>query len=247
MALITEWKCAEEIQFSLKDAGRVGIISCDICANFSDTGGARGTRYMKRLLEEWGKTVVMHKCVMGCCSEEIARQALRIYRRQLQGCEALVVLSCSSGVQNVIACDPGMKVVASLDTVGSAVITSHRDSPEASSICSFCGQCVLAYTGGICPICACPEGRLYGPCDAYEEADGRCVLDNSLRCVWKDIETRWDAAGLHEIARLREAGNGTELHSPSARTAPPFARKLLGWVAVRLSQARLGTFLGWIR
>ena len=172
---------------------------------------------------------------------------MRIYRKQLEGCEALVVLSCSSGVQNVMSCDPGMKVVGALDTMGTAVITNHRDSPEASSICSFCGQCVLAYTGGICPICGCPEGRLYGPCDAYDEADGSCVLYPSRRCVWEEIEARCDAAGLQEIERLREGGNGAELRSPAARTAPPFARKMLGWVAVRLSGARLGTFFGWIR
>ncbi len=247
MALITRWKSAEEIQFALKDAGRVGIISCDICANFFDTGGARGMRYMKGLLEEWGKTVVMHKCVLGCCSEEIIREALRIYRKHLEGCEALVVLSCSAGVQNVMVCAPGMKVAGALDTLGTAVITGRRDRHEASSICSFCGQCVLAYTGGICPVYGCPEGRLYGPCDAYDDAEGTCVLDPTLKCIWKEIETRWDGAGLRAVKRLREEGNCTQLHSPPSRTAPPFARKMLGWTAVRLSGARLGTFFGWIR
>ena len=163
------------------------------------------------------------------------------------GCEALVVLSCSAGIQNVMACDPGIKVVAALDTLGTAVITGRRDRHEASSICSFCGQCVLGYTGGICPIYGCPEGRLYGPCEAYDEADGRCVLDPGRRCVWKEIEARVDAADLRAVERLRGEGNRTELCGESARTAPPFARKMLGWVAVRLSQARLGTFFGWIR
>ncbi|MBN2026104.1 MAG: methylenetetrahydrofolate reductase C-terminal domain-containing protein [Actinobacteria bacterium] len=247
MSLITTWKSAEEIRFSLQDVGMVGIVSCDICANFFDTGGTRGMRYMAGLLEEWGKTVVVQKCILGCCSEEIIRQALRIYRKPLAGCEALVVLSCSAGVQNVMACDPGMKVVGALDTLGTAVITGRRDRHEASSICSFCGQCVLAYTGGICPVDGCPEGRLYGPCEGYDDAGGMCVLDTGRRCVWKEIEARGDAADLRAIERLRRDGNRTELRGPSARTAPPFARKMLGWVAVRLSQVRLGTFFGWIR
>jgi ferredoxin len=247
MSLATRWKSAEEIRFSLQDIDRVGIISCDICANFCETGGVKGMRYMKGLLEEWGKTVVMQKCVLGCCSEEIMRQALRIKHGSLTNCEALVVLGCSAGVQNIITCDTGKRVVGALDTVGSAVITRRRDSPKALSICTFCGQCVIAYTGGICPVYECPKGQLYGPCDDYDEADGRCVAEPGRQCVWKEIGARWDEESLREIKRLREEGDGVELHSTPARTIPLFARKMLGWLAVRLSDAHLGTFFGWIR
>jgi hypothetical protein len=247
MALLTSWKSAGELQFALKDASRVGIISCDICANFCDTGGARGVRYMKGLLEKWGKTVVMGKSVLGCCSEGIVKEALRTYRRPLSKCEALVVLSCSAGVQNIMSCDPGIKVVGALDTMGSEVITGRRDDPEASSICSFCGQCVIPYTGGICPVYGCPEGRIYGPCEAYEEAGGMCVLDTSRRCVWKEIEARWDEEALREVRRLREEGDVTELRTPPAGKTPPVLGRILSWVVVRLSEARIGTFLSWVR
>jgi len=247
MAIATRWKSAEEIQFSLRDAARVGIISCDICANFCDTGGIKGMRYMKGLLEKWGKTVVMQKCVLGCCSEEIMKQALRIYRKSLLSCDTLVILSCSSGIQNIMLCEPGITVIVALDTVGSEVITRRRDHPTAESICSFCGRCVLAYTGGICPIDQCPEGRLYGPCDEHPEAGGWCVVDPRRKCVWNEIEARWDTADLQEIRRLREEGEGGELCGPAAEIAPPVLRKMLGWIAVRLSQADLGTFFGWIK
>lgn len=247
MSLATRWKSGEEIRFSLEGVDRVGVVSCDICANFCDTGGVKGLRYMKGLLEEWGKTVVMQECVLGCCSEEIMRQAFRINRRSLASCEALVVLGCSAGIQNIMSCGTGKRVVGALDTVGSAVITRRRDNPHASSICTFCGQCVIAYTGGICPIHECPRGQLYGPCDEYDETDGRCAIEPGRQCVWTEIMEIWDEEGLREIERLREEGGGGELHSIPARSIPLFLRKMLGWLAVRLSDAHLGTFFGWIR
>jgi hypothetical protein len=53
----TEYKSADEIKFSMKDYERIGILTCSICANLSDTGGKAGLELIGGLCEEWGKKV----------------------------------------------------------------------------------------------------------------------------------------------------------------------------------------------
>jgi len=188
----------------------------------------------------------MGKCILACCSDEIMRQALRIYRRVLERCDVLVVLSCSTGVQTAMLCEPDLPVSSVLDTVGSAVITRRDDHPLSRSTCSMCGHCVLAYTGETCPLDGCPAGMLYQPCDDYPREGDRCSLDPHRECVWKGIEERGDPVALQEVKCLHEEEDIAGLAGPAARTTPPFLRRMIGWGAVRLSGAGLGRFISWI-
>lgn len=227
----TKWKPIEEIKYSLGNARKVAILSCGICANLCNTGGKIGIKVLKGLLEEWGKKVIFARSVMGCCPEEIVRQALRVYRKPISRSDILLILSCSSGVKAAFLCDPGVPVVGVLDSIGSLLV-SRQDNLITSSICTSCGTCVISYTGGICPRAECPEKKKYGPCGKFPGEGSKCTVEPDRDCVWKEISKIGDVNALKQLSQLHKDG-GEEPLSPRVKLTPGFLRKLTGWVAAR--------------
>jgi hypothetical protein len=54
--------------------------------------------------------------------------------------------------------------------------------------CAGCGDCVLGWTGGLCPIARCAKKLLNGPCGG--SSDGVCEVDKDTDCVWQLIYDR---------------------------------------------------------
>ncbi len=243
----SQWKSLNEIRRSLETARTVSILSCAGCANICGTGGAGGIKTIKPLLEEWGKQVALAKVALFCCSEETVRQALRPHRKNLRRSDALIVLSCSSGVKSTFLNRPGIPVVAVLDTVGTSPITRQEET-IARGACTGCGHCVITYTGGICPIAHCPSMRKYEPCPKRPENAERCVVRADRPCVWTEIAGRGDVAALKALGEAHRAQGGhteelTSCQDPLARRP---ARTFTGWLL-----ARGGRFFGiiarWMR
>jgi len=228
----SDWKSAEEIEYSLRDAQNITIFACGVCANLSETGGYRGLKFLKKFLEEKGKVVVAAKCVTACCAEEIMRQAVRIHKKHISKSDALVVISCAAGVKSAFLCSPGIPVVAAADSVGSVPVSRQYDL-VARSRCTNCGLCVISYTGGICPLSECPAGKKYEPCARFNRDHPRCALDPFKDCVWKEIEARGDLAALKELERIHQAAEGKRLSLPPGNPSPFFMRKLSGWMVAR--------------
>lgn len=200
----TEWKSPSEIKFNVGDCKSVTIFSCATCANLSGTGGKEGVRYMRRLLGEWGVKVVSSRIVITCCPLAVMSNAIKHHKRYLEKSDGLIVLACSSGVKSAMICDPGIKVVNVLDTLGPVTVGAHCDDPRAGSLCKSCEQCVITFTDGICPVSECPLGKLYGPCkNAPKEGDpDRCFTDPKRECVWVKIRERGDIEKLGQLKAL---------------------------------------------
>jgi hypothetical protein len=151
----TKLKSAEEIQQSLKVFRRVALFSCAACANLSDVGVMRGMEFVQGLLAEFGKEVVTAKIVLGCCAEAVMRQAWRTYLQPLSRLDALVVISCASGMKSAFLCNFDASVIAACDSIGNAAVALINESVDemtARSLCTSCGRCVISYTSGICPM-----------------------------------------------------------------------------------------------
>lgn len=226
----TAWKPAEELRYLLEDTKRVSIFSCGVCANLSGTGGARGSKYLAKVLERWGKKVDCAECVVACCSVEIMRQALRRKSSVIRLSDALVIISCAAGVKSAFLCKPGIPIIPAVDSVGSVPV-SHADDPIAFSRCTNCGSCVIALTGGICPLSECPTRMKYKPCARYGEAGKRCVMDASRNCIWTEIEHRGDLEALEALRRLHEKRDDLErMVFPARRHSPKPLRRISGFV-----------------
>jgi hypothetical protein len=59
--------------------------------------------------------------------------------------------------------------------------------------CQACGNCVLAATGGICPVSRCAKRLLNGPCGGV--SNGKCEINRELDCAWCLIVNRLEALG----------------------------------------------------
>jgi len=229
----TEWKSKAEIQYSLGNADRVSILSCAACANLCDKGGSVGIRILKKLLKEWNKEVVFSSCITACCSEEIMRQALKRHRRKISRSDALIVLSCSSGVKSACLCETEVPVIAVLDTVGITPIT-HQDNTLTRSLCTTCDHCVIAYTGGICPLAECPARKKYGPCKDYPKHGTQCAIDPNIDCVWKDIEKTGDLPALKRLEQLHKTEGASRFRSDIIGwKSPSLLRTIAGKIAAR--------------
>ncbi len=161
-------------------------------------------------------------------------QAVRIHLRPVRSkCDALVMLSCAGGIKTAFLCNPGIPVVAALDSIGSGMVT-RQNNPVALSQCVTCGHCVLTFTGGICPISECPSKKKYGPCKKAEEQEDQCVVSKNRLCIWKEISKRGDLAQLNELGKLHKKRSLTRIPATESKTTPMPIRKFSGWFMARI-------------
>lgn len=231
--LLSSWKSREELEFMLNGMRQVAVFSCSFCANLNGTGGPEALGRMKELLKDLGIKAVVVKTVNICCSEEIMKQAVRIHLSRVRGkCDGLVMMSCAGGVKNAFLCDPGMPVIAALDSMGSGVITRKKD-PVADSHCMACGHCVIAYTGGICPVSECPARKKYGPCFKSHDSE-TCAVDATKPCIWREIEKRGNPDLLKALENLHKNLAYERMPAVHRKPTPGFMRTFSGWFMARI-------------
>ncbi|MBU4174598.1 MAG: methylenetetrahydrofolate reductase C-terminal domain-containing protein [Actinobacteria bacterium] len=189
----TEYKSADEIKFSMRNYERIGILSCSVCANLSDTGGKKGLELMKGLCEEWGKDVTGF-LVFGACVGSLMEYTMSKYIEPIRSrLDALLVISCAGGIKASNLYSPGLPIVAACDSFGSMPLTPRggsHDSLVVDALCPICddGHCVISYTAGICPVTECPLESRYGFCENPPKAGSRkCTQDPGRNCVWVEI------------------------------------------------------------
>ena len=93
-------------------------------------------------------------------------------------------MTCGLGVQAVTAsvnkvCHPAC------DTVN---MGGSRGEWTGDERCLECGDCLLEYTGGICPLTACTKSLINGACGGASQ--GKCELDPDKDCGWELIYQR---------------------------------------------------------
>jgi len=179
--LISEQKPLEEILSYLDGEKNIFLIGCKGCAEGCESGGEQQVLEMKNTLEGKGKTIAGSSVIDMVCNETLAKMKLKAHKRELEAADSILVLTCGIGVQTVAgvvdkAVHPGCNTLSS----GGA----HAEWKEAER-CLECGDCMLEFTGGICPIARCSKHLLNGPCGGSQ--GGKCEVDPSIPCAWQLI------------------------------------------------------------
>ena len=108
--------------------------------------------------------------------------------KEVKGSDVVVSLACGIGVQAMARHFPDKWIVPGLNT-------TFLGLPEEQGIwteqCQACGNCMLAITGGICPVSRCAKRILNGPCGGSTK--GKCEIDSNLDCAWQLIVDRLKA------------------------------------------------------
>jgi hypothetical protein len=188
--IFTEIKEFDEILRSLEGHEKVFLIGCPVCATSWGTGGKQQVAEMAERLASAGKQCVAQMMPSeATCDQRVTRVDLRKQREALEQAEAVLVMSCGAGVQTVAS----LVELPTYPALNTLFLGRLQRLTLADERCVLCGECILAETGGICPLALCPKGLMNGPCGGYR--DGRCEADPEKDCAWVAIYERQRALG----------------------------------------------------
>jgi hypothetical protein len=131
------------------------------------------------------------------CEKTLIKSRLRNKVSQIKAADSILVMTCGVGVQATAAsvkkvCHPAC------DTVN---LGGSRGEWMGSERCMECGECLLEYTGGICPLTACTKGLINGQCGGASK--GKCELNPEKDCGWELIYNRLkDLGQLDKLKRF---------------------------------------------
>ncbi|MGD2174968.1 MAG: methylenetetrahydrofolate reductase C-terminal domain-containing protein [Candidatus Brocadiaceae bacterium] len=196
--LVTELKPEDEILGSLEGDARVFLLGCNGCASACETGGSEHLPAVQELLEDGGKAVSGCTTVDFLCDKSLVRSRLRPFAETIMASDCVLVVTCGVGVQ-CVADSVLRRVRPACNTVN---MGGSRGTWPGGERCAECGDCLLDYTGGICPITTCSKGMVNGPCGGTTP-DGKCEVDRQRDCGWHDIYQRLkDLEELDQMERI---------------------------------------------
>lgn len=190
-------KPLEEINNFIKPYKNVLVVGCGGCVSVCLAGGVKEVDVLiaeLRILQRREDTYV----VMDPYTVE--RQCNRVFFTELEPkrktYDAFVSLACGAGAQLLAEAFPEIPVFPGVNTV---FIGVDRRIGVYEEKCRACGECVLAYTGGICPVTRCAKGLFNGPCGGTNR--GMCEIDPNIPCAWNDIYERLKVQGRVDMIR----------------------------------------------
>jgi hypothetical protein len=195
---ITKQKALADIEKTLEKDLKVFLVGCGTCATMCRTGGKDEVLDMASKLADLGKTVTGSVVVPTVCDAQ-DKQAIAENSKAIEEADCILVMACAYGVQT-LALHAEKPVHPALDTL----FMGQEMSPGVfSEVCVQCGECVLAWTGGICPLTACPKGLLNGPCGGAK--GGKCEVSAAKDCAWEVIYERLRKQGKLENMKKRRS------------------------------------------
>ncbi len=189
--IVTTQKPLDEILDFISPYSNILIVGCDGCTQ--PPRGLREAKTLSQLLELGGrlrnknfnfKTTTTTKQ----CDYYLTASALK---PQMEGMEAVLSLACGIGVQTIAELFPELSVFPAQNT--HFMGAEEREEGILEERCAGCGDCILALTGGICPVARCAKGLLNGPCGGSE--NGKCEVDPERDCAWALIYERLKQRG----------------------------------------------------
>lgn len=199
--IVTEQKPFEEVLQSLQGRKKVFIVGCGSCATAWHTGGEREVKEMAAKLTEQGKAITGWMVVEETCDERKTKRDSRAHAAEIAEADAILSMACGAGSQVVALTHDSKPLLPALNAMFLARLQRLNLADER---CVLCGDCILAQTGGICPVATCPKELMNGPCGGYR--DGKCEVDPERDCSWVLIYQR--------LQRLGQMENIQAIHSP---------------------------------
>ena len=189
--IVAEQKPLKEIINLTRDYKKLLVVGCGACVSVCFAGGERETQALASGLrlaarqEKRKADIDVAMNVRQCEWEFIEPLTGRV-----EAVDAVVSTACGVGVQFLAERWPDARVLPGLNT-------TFMGGPIEQGVwlenCGGCGNCVLASTGGICPIARCAKSMLNGPCGGSR--DGKCEVSSDTDCGWQLIYDRLKRQG----------------------------------------------------
>jgi len=193
--IVAKQKPIEEITEEVKDYEKILMLGCNECVTVCEAGGKKEVAVLASALRMYfmnqGKDIKIDEVTL---ERQCDHEYLEEIRNIIDQYDVVISLACGVGVQFMAEKYLKTPVLPGVDTCFMGV-TEERG--VWSERCQGCGQCILATTGGICPVSRCAKRLLNGPCGG--SADGTCEISKELDCAWQLIIDR-----LKELDRLED-------------------------------------------
>ena len=189
--IVAQRKPVEEIKQALEGYEKILIVGCGTCVAVCMAGGEREVGVLASMLKmsfkmdgkevEIGEVTVERQC---------DKEFMQPLEEKIKDYQVVISLACGIGVQFLSELYEGTYVMPGVNT---RFLGSNDGEGMWQERCRACGECVLAQTGGVCPITICPKGLLNGPCGGTN--DGKCEVDKDKDCAWTLIYQRLEKLG----------------------------------------------------
>jgi len=199
-------KPLEEILGYLDGKQKVVLYGCGGCATVFHTGGEPEVRAMEKTLSEHGKEVLAAIAPpLGefTCYLPWSRARLSGYRREVEECDALLMMCCGDGLQTVWdhIVEDEFSMIKPVYPATNPIGHMGGGPARFEEKCQQCGECELGRTAGICPLTQCAKAMMNGPCGGASQ-DGKCEANPDQDCAWLRIYRRLEALG--RLDQMRE-------------------------------------------
>jgi len=185
--IITQQKDIDEIYDMIKPYDKILIAGCDGCCQ--PPRSVEEARVLGQLLQlkaknngkdlKWKALTVLRQC-----DDRIAATTIRPFVEEY---DAIVSLACGLGVVMMNRIFKDILTFPAQDSMyGGAENAGENFYVE---YCETCGDCILAETGGVCPMAGCAKHLSNGPCGGM--VDGMCEVGGyEHECAWVKIWER---------------------------------------------------------
>ena len=185
--IITEVKPIDEILGFLDSSKKVLFVGCDGCTQ--PPRGLKEASLYAKLIEMGGKLKnktleIKATTVAVSCDNNLISTTLR---PQVADVDTIVSFACGIGVQAITEVFPEKTCYPAQNSMFYGL--QEREQGKMLERCRACGNCILADTGGVCPITRCPKQIRNGPCGGTVK--GKCEVGGYTKpCAWMDIYER---------------------------------------------------------
>ncbi|MBF0234650.1 MAG: methylenetetrahydrofolate reductase C-terminal domain-containing protein, partial [Desulfamplus sp.] len=191
--IIASKKPIEEIIQEVKDYKRLLILGCNECVTVCEAGGKKEVEVLASALrmhfiKEGKEKKIDERTLERQCDHEYLEEI----RDVVDQYDAILSLACGVGVQFTAEKYHSTPLLPGVNT---CFLGANEQRGMWTERCQACGSCVLARTGGICPISRCAKRVMNGPCGG--SGRGKCEINKELDCAWQLIIDR-----LRDLGRL---------------------------------------------
>ncbi|NVM29367.1 MAG: methylenetetrahydrofolate reductase C-terminal domain-containing protein [Candidatus Helarchaeota archaeon] len=199
--IITQEKSIEEIDAMLETHKKILILGCSGC--FQPPRRGKQADILREKLESKRKLEKKEfeaktSNVSRQCDDKVNTSTIKPLLDEGKF-DAILSLACGVGVQ-VAAEMFDIPVYPAQNTMfmGAEIGDTYYEK------CAGCGDCLLGYTGGFCPIANCAKSLVNGPCGG--PINGKCeVGDYTKPCAWIKVFKRLNSrpGGLELFKKFR--------------------------------------------
>ena len=210
--IVAERKPMDEILEMVAGCKKVLVLGCGGCVTVCLTGGERQAEMLASQLNLAAKAKGLQ---LEATFDSITRQCEKEFFDNLTESpgdyDAVVSIACGAGVQFMTEVFPKTPILPGMNTTH---LASNVEQGIWEEYCRGCGDCVLAWTGGICPVAKCSKSLINGTCGGTDK--GKCEVNPDMACGWLKIYDRLNDLGrLDEYRKMRatrdhrkDRGNG---------------------------------------